>query len=42
MTTAGAAEPRIRELLPENPFAVLGERDPERRLDAIDCTTRRT
>jgi hypothetical protein len=36
MTTAAAAEPRIHELLLlENLFAVFGERDPERRLEAI-------
>jgi hypothetical protein len=41
MTTAAAAEPRIHELLLENLFAVFGERDPERRLEAIARTTRR-
>jgi hypothetical protein len=35
MTTEAAAEPRIHELLLENLFAVFGERDPERRLEAI-------
>jgi hypothetical protein len=35
MTTAAAAEPRIHQLLLENLFAVFGERDPERRLEAI-------
>src|SRR5690349_11187638 len=35
MTTAAAAEPRMHELLLENLFAVFGERDPERRLEAI-------
>ena len=35
MTAVDAAESRIRELLLENLFAVFGERDPERRLEAI-------
>jgi len=35
MTTAAGTEARIRELMLENLFAVFGERDPERRLDAI-------
>jgi SnoaL-like domain len=35
MTTGGGTEPQIRELLLENLFAVFGERDRERRLEAI-------